>query len=301
MRSILAAFLLTAVVFGQRQEPELEWQKHKARIEYNVVQVGRHKLDELQVNQNWRMGRNEASQLKTDMALLVGEDVITPGSYRVGVFRSGEKDFSFAIEGGSLGAAPQASPASVYSKAEFGKPEKPSKNLEVALKADGKAANTVQPAKITVTFGENQLTAPMSLVGTKTQKSGGWTLDAFLLPGDLVEKRMGEAKAVPLAALKKETGKKDNPFHVWNLVVTKDSAELWPAPVSPKDAFSGIDGLSAANMAKATSVKWEDGKEAKPALELVKFEVAKGKGATIVIAVGKQTCTIAIPEPKVPG
>jgi hypothetical protein len=303
MRSTLCLLVIVPIVLAQTEETAVEWQKHNAKISYGVVQVGRHKIDELQTGGAWRMGRNDASTLATDMALLVGDQVVVPGTYRVQIYRQGGEDFALSIDGGSLGEAPQAAPASVYAKGALGKPEKPSKVLEVLFKPDGKAKDTVQPAKVTVTYGENQLVAPLNLVGTKSQKSQGWTLDVFSLPAETVEKRLGENKATPFAALKKESGKKNSPFHIWNLVVTKDSAEFWPAPKAPtgqSSAFAGIDGLSAANMSKATSVKWEEGKDNKAFLDLGKFEVAKGKGMTITLLVGKQTVTLAIPEPKTP-
>jgi hypothetical protein len=303
MRAILCAMLVPALVLGQRKDADLEWQKHHAKIDYNVVGVGKHKLDELQVGGNWRMGQNGPSTLTTDMALIVGDAVVVPGVYRVGVHRAAENEFAFMIEGASVGSSPQAAPTPADAKGALGKPEKPNKALEVTFKPDGKASNTVQPAKVTVTYGENQLTAMLSAVGMKAAKSNGWTLDAFQLPADFVDKRFGEAKALPIACLKKETGKKDNPFYVWNLTVTKDTAELWQAPVAPKDAFAGVDGMSAATMSKATSIKWDeakDSKDSKAVLEVSKFEVVKGKGATIMLSVGKQSCTIVIPEPKVP-
>jgi hypothetical protein len=293
--------MLAPVCLAQRESTEVEWQKHRAKIEYGVVLVGRHKLDELKSGTIWRMGRNEASMLKTDMALLLpGDQVVVPGSYRAGVYRQGEKEFAFAIEGGSLGQAPQAGPTPVYAKGELAKPEKPNKNLEVTLKSEPKSSSPVQHAKVFVTYGENQLTAPITLVGTKSQKSQGWTFDAFALPDEVVEKHLAENKLVPVGALKKESGDRKNPFHVWNLVVGKDAAELWPAPSGPTDAFSEVKGLDAAASVKATSVKWEDAKDAKPFLDLGKLEVAKGKGAQIVFTAGKQTCTVAIPEPKIP-
>jgi hypothetical protein len=302
MRPILCVILLTPFVAAQREEADVEWQKHHAKIEYGVVNLGQHKLDALQAGSTWRMGRNEASHLKTDMALLVGDQVVVPGSYRVNVARNGEKDFSLGIDGGSLGDAPQGSPAAVYVKGDLGKTDKAAKKLEVGFKPEAKSTTAVQKAKVTVSFGEHQLVAGLALVGTNTKKAGGWTLDAFTLPADLVEKRLAENKAIPLATLKKETGDKKKPFHAWNLVVTKDGAELWPAPEAPADSngFGEVKSLSSSSMVKASSVKWEESKDSKPFLELTKFEAAKGKGSTIVVAVGKQTCTIVVGEPKVP-
>jgi hypothetical protein len=299
--STLLALLLAPITLAQREEAEVEWQKRRAKIEYGVVGVGRHKLDELQVGTDWRMGRNEASVLRTEMALLLGDRVVVPGSYRVKVARQGPEDFALQLDGGSLGEAPQGSPGPVHAKAELKKPDKPSKVLEVTFKADGKSTNGIQQAKVTIVYGENQIVAPVSLVGTKSQKAGGWTVDGFTLPAELVEKRVAE-KPIPVAAFKKESGEKKNPFHVWNLVVGKESAELWPAPAAPTDSFGfgEVKGLEGSMMVKATSVKWEESKDSKPFLEVTKVEMAKGKGATIVIAVGRQTCTITVPEPKIP-
>ncbi|HEY5908707.1 MAG TPA: hypothetical protein VIZ31_11740 [Vicinamibacteria bacterium] len=287
---------------AQREAADVEWQKRHAKIEYGVVAVGRHKLDELAVGTTWRMGRNEASVLTTEMALLAGEQIIVPGSYRVNVARQTEPDFALSIDGGSVGEAPQGAPVAVPAKAEVLKPDKPTKGLEVTFKTDGKADGTVQPAKVTVTFGENRITAALGLVATKPQKAQGWTLEVFQLPAELVEKRLAGGKATPVLSLKKETGKRQAPFHVWNLSVGKEAAELWPAPAAPTDSFGfgTVKQLDAASMTKATSVTWEDAKDAKPALELSKVDVAKGKGLSIVLLVGKQTCTIAIPEPKLP-
>jgi hypothetical protein len=298
---MLCLVVLNSILVAQRETAEAEWQKHKARIEYGVVVVGQHKLDELQVGTDWRMGRNEASTLETDMPLLVGDQVVVPGSYRLKIARQAEKDFSLQIDGGSLGQAPQAPPAAVYAKAEMLKPAKPSKALEVTFKTDGKPNETVQPAKVTVTYGENQVAAALSLVGTKSQKAQGWTVDAFSLPSDVVEKRLGEGRSIPVLALKKETGKKRPQYHVWNLVLGKEGAELWPAPAAPQDSygFGQVKALDPASMVRSTSVKWEDAKDQRPALEVTKVDVAKGKGLLISITVGKQTCTVAIPEPKI--
>jgi Protein of unknown function (DUF2911) len=300
MRVLFLLVLVSSFALAQREESDVEWQKRHAKVEYNAVPVGQHKLEELAVGQSWRMGMNGPSQLKTEMAILIGEQVIVPGTYRVGVFRSADKDLAFMVEGGTQGEAPQAAPAYVLAKGEVKKADKATKKLEVTMKSDAKSATAVQPAKVTVTYGESQLVAPLSFVGSSTKKAGGWTIDAFSLPADVVEKRIADGKPLPVLAFKKETGDKKNPFHVWNLVVGKDSAELWPAPVSPADAFSGVNGLSAAAMVKATSVKWEEAKDSKPFLELSKAEVAKGKGANLVIQAGKQMCTLSLPEPKIP-
>jgi hypothetical protein len=301
MRQILCLLLVTPFVAAQREEADVEWQKRHATIAYGVVGVGRHKLDELQVGGDWRMGRNEASTLATEMALIVGDRIVVPGSYRVKVFRQAEQEFAFQIDGGSLGDAPQGSPAAVQAKADVAKPDKATRNLEITFKADGKANGNVQPAKVTVTYGENRIVAGLGLVGTRSQKGGGFTLDAFLLPGDLVDERIAAAKPTPVLALKKETGRKKEPFHVWNLVVGKDGAELWPAPSAPTEnnGFGDVKALDGSAMVKATSVKWEDAASPKPSLEVTKFE-AKGKVLTIVLAAGKQTCTITLPEPKIP-
>ena len=165
MRMLVCLCLVTSFASAQREETDVEWQKHHAKIEYNVVNVGQHKLDELQVGQNWRMGQNSASQLRTDMALLVGDVVVVPGMYRVGIHRDGEKDFSFVIEGGSQGETPPAAPTGVLAKGELKKSDKPHKKLEVTLQAGREVQTSVQPAKITVTYGENQLVAGLSLVG----------------------------------------------------------------------------------------------------------------------------------------
>jgi hypothetical protein len=300
MRPILWLVLLTPFVAAQHEESDVEWQKRHAKLEYNAVPVGQHKLEELPVGQSWRMGMNGPSQLKTELALMVGDHVVPPGTYRVGIRRAADKDLSFMIEGGTQGEAPAGSPGEVLAKGELKKPDKPTKKLEVTLKPDAKSTTPVQPAKVTVNYGDNQLVSALSLVGSSSKKAGAWTIDAFALPADVVEKRLADNKPTPLFAIKKESGDKKAPFHVWNVVVTKDSAEGWQAPVSPADAFSGVNGLSAATMVKATSVKWEEAKDSKPFLELSKAELAKGKGALIVIQAGKQVCTIAIPEPKVP-
>jgi hypothetical protein len=301
MRLILGLLVLAPAVIAQREEAEVEWQKRHARISYGVVGVGRHKLDALQIGGDWRMGRNEASTLESEMALIVGDQIVVPGSYRAKVGRQGEREFSLQIDGGAAGEAP-SSTSPVHAKAELVKPDKPSKTLEIGFKADGKSNGTVQPAKVAITFGDNRVVADLSLVGTKSQKAGGFTVDAFLLPADLVEKRVADGKATPVLALKKETGKKKPQFHVWNLVVSKDSAELWPAPTAPTESygFGDVKALDATTMVKATSVAWADATDAKPALEITKVEGGKGKGLTLVLHAGKRTCTIAIPEPKTP-
>jgi hypothetical protein len=301
MRSILCLLLVTSFVTAQREEADVEWQKRRAKISYGVVNVGRHKLDDLAIGSDWRMGRNEASTLETDMAILIGDQVVVPGSYRLKVARPGAEEFALQIDGGSVGESPKGEPAAVYAKAETAKPDKATKALDITFKTNGKATAGLQPAKVTVTFGENRIAAELSLVGTKSQKSGGYTLDAFLLPADVLEKRLAENKPTPLLSIKKETGKKRRPFHVWNLVVDKDGAELWPAPTAPTEqfGFGPVKPLEGSQMVKATSVAWEEAKDAKPSLELTKFE-AKGKVLTIVAAVGKQSVTITLPEPKIP-
>ena len=121
MRTLVCLSLVTFLASAQREETDVEWQKHHAKIEYNTALVGQHKLEELKPGENWRMGQNSASQLRTDMALLVGEQVVVPGMYRVGVHREGDKDFSFIIEGGSAGETPQAAPTGALAKGEVKK------------------------------------------------------------------------------------------------------------------------------------------------------------------------------------
>src|SRR5262245_16722941 len=88
LRSSVPAFVLysTALVpaaVAQRAQAQIEWQKRQAVIDYGVVKLGKHTLDELPAGQSWRMGNNEASTLKTQVPLFVGDEQVAPGAYRV--------------------------------------------------------------------------------------------------------------------------------------------------------------------------------------------------------------------------
>jgi hypothetical protein len=301
---VLVASLATVVVpplAAQRKDAEAEFQKRKITISYGAVPVGRNKVDDLAVGTNWRMGNNHASTITTQMPVMSGDVIVVPGSYRVNIARPQQDAFALNVDGGDAAFTPLGGGQPTQIPGKLDKLQPGSKSLEVVVKPEGKATPAGQPVKVLVDFGENRLTVPMTLIGTSSTKSGTWTLDTFAIPSDVLEKRLADGKATPIAALKKETGDRKAPL-VLNVLLTKDGASLAHAMEAPTEqfGFGAVKPPDPATTVKATAVTWDAAPQKKPNLALEKFEAKKGAPFTIVVIAGDQRATITLPEPPAP-
>jgi hypothetical protein len=291
-----AAFALVVVPsFAQRPTVEFKIKDRKISLEYGAVPLGRHSLDELKVGSTWRMGSNSASSLETDLPILAEERVLAPGAYRANIARTGDAEGDFNIDG--AGAA-TGNGGAVGFPGKFTKASQPAKKLTITIPSNGKDQPGVKLAKFVVDFGLDRLESPVTVVGAKSSKTGGWAVDVFTYPRDILEKRMAADQATPIASIRRQDPNDAKKNLAYNLVVGKDKARLIPWMEMPK----GENGFATPEPPDAEKIK--DGKiEAAPSqkstetLDVVKVELKKGEGFVFNLNVGEQALTIVAPDP----
>lgn len=293
LSSLLIALSLPAVLLAQRDHPALEWQKRATALDYGPVPVGQHSLDELQVGGQWRLGMNEASSWLAELPVIVGEHVLAPGSYRVGLTRVDKDHCAVVADGSGRATGGQ----DVRIDGVVGKAAKASKKLAIAWSKGAAKDKDLLPATLEVTFGETAWKGDVTLVGGKTAKVGAAQLTVFALPAALVE---GRAKAaVPAAVVTLGKGKD---AENWNLVLHGDEARLvpWMAAPTADRGFGAVEPPDEARTAKAPLAKVDAEAGAPvPVLELRSATLEKGQLA-LTLAAGKESLStkLAMPDAK---
>ena len=126
--SAAAAFALLAIALpAQRGKPTLDWQKRTTTINFGVVPLGQHGLDELKVGQEWRLGQGDATSWSLQMPALVGEKVVPPGQYRLRLQRLDDRHCAVLVQGSHFLLGGE----DLRIDGELGKAAKPAKKLAI--------------------------------------------------------------------------------------------------------------------------------------------------------------------------
>jgi hypothetical protein len=275
---------LAAALPAQRGKPSLEWMKRTSTIDYGMVLLGKHGLDELKVGEPWRLGMGDATRWNLQMPALLGVDVLPPGEYRLRLVRVDEQRCAILVEGSHFVLGGD----DLRLSGELGRTKTPAKKLAIDWeKGTGKDKNQL-PATLKVQFGDNEWKGDVALVGSKSSKVGGYQLTVFTLPAAAVATR---SKPVPVALLSKGAD-------TWNVLLGAADSKLMPCLSVPADNFAELKGpdADATTTGKVDAADAAVDKEVE-FLDLRSSSVDKGAIA-LQFAVGKQVLSVTVPEPK---
>lgn len=304
----LVGLASTTSLSAQRERAEFEFQKRNTVIEYGAVPVGKHSLDELAVGTTWRLGNNIATTWLCEMPIFAGDVLLVPGHYRIGLVRDSEDRASIAFAGSGLATG---SGSELRAQGQFEDVKKPGKRLTIELSPAGKGSKTSdrRPLHLRVEFGPKAWVADLDVVaGTRSTKlGGGWTLDVFALPADLVNAR-GQ-RPVAVATLQKKNLPDDAPVG-WNLVLGGDEARLVPWMKAPTEQF-GFGEPTAPDPEWSTTgtiegsgdaqQKADDGATTEAEEPLALESASSKKGVfTIGLSLGDRKFTVTVPAPTPP-
>lgn len=296
---LLACVLLSVTslcpdVCAQRDAAEVEWQKRSAAIDYGVVPVGKHGIEELKDGEPWRLGMGDATTWRTEMPVVVGEAVVPPGRYRLSFVKTGAAIGEIQVQGS--GAA-LAFKNDVVFPGGIGDREKPSKALELKWSLDKDNRSKVnQPAVLEIAFGDRQWRGDAVLLGGKEQRLGKGRLVSFALPWMLFVQHT--AQPVPVATFEKGKGKN---VERWNLVLIGKEAKFVPWGEVPAgfSAFAPIPVPPESSIVTgALRIGSVEGKATNTdaVTELVEAKVGKD-GFELIFVAGNHKRTVTIAEP----
>lgn len=289
---LLPCLCLVAAVDAQRGDPSLEWQKRTVAIDYGVVPLGKHSIDELPVGGQWRMGMNEATTCRAELPLLMSGRALPPGQYRLAMVRVDDDGCEVQFQGSkhALGVAGDLALDGALDEAK-----KPAKQLAIEWQKGKVEDKQLLAAELIVAFGPDTWHAPVRLVGSSTQKLGGYQLTVFALPAAVVGGRK-ESRA-PIAVLQRGSGKK---AEQWNVLLGGDDARLMPWVEVPaaNNGFGEIPAPPESLIVKGTlAAEAAAGDAPERALaELVAADLSKGT-FTLQFAAGKEVLTATFAEP----
>lgn len=291
----LAAAVLAAGAVAQRPTVEFKIKDKRVAVEYGAVPAGRHNLDELKVGETWRMGNNNASSMQTDLPLYAGDRLVAPGGYGVNVARPSDKELEFNVlaAGAALGAS-----GAIGFAGEPTKLEKPAKKLDVSIVDAGKAEPGTKAAKIVVQYAGHKFESPVTVVGAKSAKAGEWAVDLFTYPKDYLSKRLEAGTATPVATIRRPDPTDAKKTLAFNVVATKDKAQLVPWMAAPTDNRGfGEAKAPASDAIKDGKAEWAAGQKKTEHLDLEKAEFKKGEGLVLRVNLGDQAGVLTLPDP----
>ena len=298
---VLCSTALVPAAVAQRAQAQIEWQKRQAVIDYGVVKVGKHTLDELPAGQNWRMGNNEASTLKTQVPLFVGDEQVAPGAYRVAVLRRDAKAFELQIAGG--GGAFGGGPRDVVLKSEFATAPKPNDKLVLDWQLAAKKSETglERDSTLKIQFGPNVMTVNVGVPGGKASKTGEWAVDVFALPAELLAGRLDKNRPTVIATVR-GTGSSKKTQRGFNVVLAKDTVTLVPWMEAPTDSFGfGEVKAPAAGEIQTGKAETATASGAHPLLDATKVERLPGGEILLQVAFGDRALSLTVPNPSKAG
>ena len=279
--------LLSIALPAQKAEATFDWMKRTAKIAYEALPIGDHSLEQLKIGAPWRLGgSHDASTWQPTMPILVGEQWIAPGAYRIALLRQDETKCVIVADGShsALGGR-----EAVQVPGALGKTAKPAKKLAIELGKKGAAALGNQPAQLVVQFGADEWRGDVTVLGNKTVPVGGGKLAVFSVPSASVEKG-----AVPIASLALGKDVADS----WNVIFDGGKVRLVPWMQAPKTIEDAPVAHESAKVLEGTvsplDVKLDKELEV---LELREAAMAKGE-LRLVVAFGAKVVECKMPEPK---
>lgn len=291
--AVAVCAILPSVTTAQRTTAKLSWKKHEVAVEYGAVRVGGHSLSDLPIGGDWRLGMNEASQIRLSVPLVAGDTIAAPGSYRVKIFRPAEDQLQLLLEGSGYALGMEG--ANLAFDGTIVEPQgKPSKKLEIAwTKPAAKKPNC--ESTLEVRFGETGLDVPVMALATMAQKGKSFTATAFAWPSDVVNSRAKRSQPTPIAVVRPKRKPKNDEPDGYNLVIEGESAKLIPLMAAPTDSFGfgAVQAPSAAHVIEG-EVQWSDFETKEPgaSMEVVKFSATK-KSIELQFVAGARAGTAA--------
>lgn len=321
---ILAALLLGTVALSapstaQRKAVSLAWGKHTAVIEYDVVKVGEHRIDDLPKGKDWRMGGSTASTIRTDLPLVAraGAICVAPGSYRVSIYHTRQDGFGLLVNGPTKVNGRKADPYFQGAKTE-GKMTKtleldwvfvPHDPEEKVGRRGAKPEGVRMPARLELRFGEPRLEMRLEAIAVETHKlKRGFTLDMYRWP-ETYWKNREKSGSVVAGCIKPKKPRAQDP-KAWNMFLTEDEAQLVPWMQAPTDYY-GFGEIRKPNEERIIDgeITWQDEatqeiddeepmeKEERLALTVSEVEQTK-EGFTVHFRIGARSGHAKFPWPR---
>lgn len=243
----LACFLLLTVpLVAQRNTPTLDLQKRSSTIAYGAVPLGKHSLTELSAGATWRLGMNNASTWRTEMPVVIGDQVLAPGEYRIQLKRLSEARCGLEIHGSAL-ALGDGNELRV--DGALSKVKKKAKKLRIDWRKGavtkgasdrGKKKVEAQAATIAIHYGLHEWTGDVQVLGGVNSKLGKYRLTVFAVPAKLIAAR--DQQPVPIAVITK--GKSE----AYQVVLDGDDAVVrpWMRAPTTRNGFGDVEAPSAA-------------------------------------------------------
>lgn len=275
-----------AALVAQRPTPTFEHGKRTAVIEFGAVPLGKHSLDELPVGQTWRLGNNEASVLRLELPLLAGDTMVAPGSYRLQLVRTAADACALLVNGSELALA---AAGDAHLPGTLAKATKPTKKLDIQWRKKGAATAGNQPAQIVVSYGADEWTGDVIVLGHQPVALPGWKIVLFEVPAA----RLEAGTPTPVATFQRGDDR-------WNLVVGKDAVRLIPWMSAPTEQFGfGAVVPPAADRVVTGRIGTLDMK-VDAAMDHLRHLSTRRQGGEIHVAVGfgKERVAWIVPEPK---
>lgn len=317
LAALVACCACSPMLTAQRTDVDFKWKKSQIVVSFNPVSFGKHSLEELPVGREWRMGMNTASTLSTDVPLVGATGVVAPGSYRVSIRRTSEREFGLQVASAELATSGSQAwfpttleDAKKVDKLELQWQKGTTKKSNASAKkskanggdteaapvdpVDGKHA---QRATLRLSFGPYRLDMGIAMVGAKSAKVRGFKSDAFEWPAKLFQDQVTKGHVVPILTLRTK-GSSKSPGTAFNLLIDDKKAEIYPAMIAPTGSFgfAGVNGFDAADILRGT-IQWSDSKTEQPFLQVSGIDV-KNKQLKLTVAVGKRVASITVPVPK---
>ncbi len=285
---------------AQRPEAKFEWQKRAVALEYGVPRLGKHSVDELKVGDTWRLGANEATTIRTEAPLLLEEGLVAPGSYRVNLGRPAAEQFQLTIEG--AGTWTEAGSADFSAPAKMTTARKPNEKLEISLAPVKEQPDPeLRALAFEIQFGAPVVTVPISIAGTQTLQVKGFTVDAFKLPAELVQKRLDAGKMAPVASLVRKGKPKEGEAPRLNVLLGEKEVTLLPAATAPTDnnGFGPVPTPEKPAILRGT-VQWSDATPPAPHLvvETATLDDAGSLHLKFVVGARRGELTVATARPR---
>ncbi len=297
--AVLAALLaIVPARMESRAQAKVDWQGHAALLDYGVVSAGKHTLEELRVGETWRLGGGAITTLQTSAPLITEESVIAPGHYRAWIARPDAQRLQLQLDGAGRWAAAGGDHLAVLGTLTRAEP--PSRALEITARpATEQVDPELRALAITVTFGADRLTVPLTIVGGASKKVSGATVDWFKLPSVWLAQRLELAKHTPVATLVYAATPKAGP-KCFNVLLAEHEALLVGQETPPTDD-NGFGELIVHDIAfdRAGTVAWSDVAEATTHVfvETIVFEPRKSLQLALRTGARRAAIVVALEKP----
>lgn len=294
-RLLPLAALALAPSLASAEEAGFEWQKRKVALIFVAPRLGKHTLNELQIGETWRLGAGGITTMMFDTALVAGDDVVAPGTYRVNLARPGAQDFALTIEGAgtwTLADAPDFTAPGTFAEAK-----KPNEKLEIVCSAAKEQPDAeLRALTYEIQYGAPIVTVPVAIVGTQSQAVRGFTLDAFKVPAELLKKRLEGGKTTAVASLVRKNKPKEGEAARLNVLLAEKEVTLLPAATPPTEnrGFGAVPKPDKASILRGT-VQWAEANPPAPHFTVEKATIEDDGTLHMTVVAGARRGTVSVP------